>query len=305
MRRLSIWTALILSLALLAGCSKGGGQVPGFAAGGSGKVKVAASFYPVYEFARAVGGDRIDALYMVPAGTEPHDWEPTPRHIQMLNEANLFIYSGAGMEHWVDKTIQSLDNKAIPVVEASAGFDLIKGAEGWDPHVWLDPLGVVHEVERIRDGLIKADPAGQATYEANASAYIAKLKALDQEFKAGLSQCGKQQFYTTHAAFGYLARRYRIDQHPIMGLTPDAEPKPRELAAIVADARQSGIKYIFFETLVSDKVAKMVAQEIGAKTLVLNPFEGLTAEEIKAGMDYLSVMRANLTNLKTAMECGK
>jgi zinc transport system substrate-binding protein len=311
MRRWPIWIAVPLTLALLlTGCAGGGGQAPAFSKDG-GKVKVAASFYPVYEFAKAVGGDRVDAVYLVPAGTEPHDWEPTPRHIQLLNQANLFVYSGAGMEHWVDKTLGSLDNKQLMAVEATKGFDLIRGqggsdaAEQWDPHVWLDPLGAAYEVERIRDGLIQVDPAGKGVYEANAAAYIDQLKALDQAFQTGLSACVQHQFFTTHSAFSYLARRYGIDQHPIMGLTPEAEPKPKELAAIVRDAKQNGVKYIFFETLVSDKVAKMVAQEIGAKTLVLNPYEGLTAAEVKAGKNYLSVMRENLTNLQIAMECGK
>lgn len=306
MRR-SFVALTVLAAVALTGCSAAGqGSVPAFS-GQPDKVKVATSFYPVYEFVAAVGGDRVDAINLVPPGTEPHDWEPTPRHITTLGQAHLFVYSGAGMEHWVDKTVASVDNKALVTLEGSRGFDLIKGGEGgaYDPHLWLDPQGVAYEVTAIRDALTKVDPAGKAIYDANAAAYLGKLSALDQEFRDGLSQCKSRTFFTTHSAFGYLARRYDLEQHAIMGLSPDAEPKPKELAAIVADAKQGGVKYIFFETLVSDKVAKMVANEIGAQTLVLNPFEGLTDAEVKAGKNYLSVMRENLANLKLAMECGK
>ncbi|HYG60401.1 MAG TPA: metal ABC transporter substrate-binding protein [Symbiobacteriaceae bacterium] len=315
MRRTFVSVSLLLVFALLAGCSRSGGGVPAFSSQG-GKLKVAASFWPVYEFARQVGGDRIDLVNMVPVGTEPHEWEPTPRHLKTLNEASLFIYSGAGMESWVEKTLESLDNKSLVVVEASHGIDLIEAGaeeeghghghdEEMDPHVWLDPLGAVHQVEAIRDGLIQADAAGRAVYEANAAAYIERLKALDADFSTGLAACSNKTFYTTHAAFGYLAHRYGLEQHPIMGLAPDAEPKPKDLEQIVAQAKKDNVTYIFFETLVSDKVAKLVAGEIGAQTLVLNPLEGLTDAEVKAGKDYLSVMRDNLANLRLAMECDK
>ena len=305
--------SFMLAVVLLAGCGSTSGSAPTFSAQGD-KVKVATSFWPMYEFTRHVGGDRVDLVNMVPAGTEPHDWEPTPRHLKTLNEAALFVYSGAGMESWVDKTLKSLDNKALAVVETSHGFELIEGhheddghghEEALDPHLWLDPLGAVHQVEAIRDGLIKADPTGKATYEANAAAYVERLKALDAEFKATLSACKREEFYTTHAAFGYLAHRYNIEQHAMMGLSPDSEPKPKDLQKIVAEAKEHQVTHIFFETLVSDKVAKLVAKEIGADTLVLNPLEGLTDEEIKAGKDYLSVMRDNLSNLSKALECGK
>lgn len=315
--RKALWGSLLAVVLLVgAGCSTSGGKVPAFAADG-GKVKVATSFYPMYEFAKAVGGDKIDLINLIPAGTESHDWEPKPGHIKALNAAQVFIYNGAGFEHWVEKTVKSLDNQNLVTVEAAKGAELIKAAAAdehghghedeneWDPHVWLDPLFAVRQVEAIRDGLVKADAANKATYESNAAAYIEKLKALHGEFETGLSQCQQTEFFTSHAAFSYLANRYKIEQHPIMGLTPDAEPKPKELAEIVKEAKEHEVKYIFFETLVSDKVAKLVAKEIGASTLVLNPLEGLTEDEVKAGKEYRSVMRENLANLKTALECGK
>ena len=276
------------------------------------KVSVVASFYPMYEMARAVGGDHVQVQNLVPPGAEPHDWEPGSKEIQAINSAKVFVYNGAGLEHWVDKTLRSLDNKQLVVVEASRGIDLMQGVDteeteknALDPHVWLDPLGAAREVEAIRDALIKVDPANRSAYEQNAEAYKEKLNALDQEYRTGLAACPQKTFFTSHAAFGYLAKRYGLTQYPIMGLAPDAEPTPKALADVVATAKKENIKYIFFETLVSDKLAKVVAQEVGAQTLVLNPLEGLTQEEMKAGKDYLAVMRENLANLKTALGCAK
>ncbi|MFZ5824910.1 MAG: metal ABC transporter substrate-binding protein [Bacillota bacterium] len=317
MRRSIFWAVIALVSVLVTGCGGSSGKVPAFT--DESKLKVATSFYPLYEFAKVVGGDKVEAINLVPPGTEPHDWEPTAGHIKLMNSAQVFLYNGAGFEHWVEKTVKSLDTKSLVVVETSKGFELMEGAheeddghghgkkddhgEEFDPHIWIDPLGAIHTVEAIRDAFIQADSANKAVYEANAAAQIAKLKELDDEFRAALGQCRTKEIFVSHAAFGYLAHRYGLEQHAIMGLAPDAEPKPKELKRIVDEAKEHGIKYIFFETLVSDKVAKVVAKEIGAQTLVLNPFEGLTDEEIKAGKNYLVVMRENLANLKTALEC--
>lgn len=315
MRRVPLLLTLAMVMAVLAGCGQAS-NAPTFGTD-SGKVKVAASFYPLYEFAKAVGGDKIDLINLVPPGVEPHDWEPKASHMKTLNQANLFIYNGVGMEHWVAKTLKSLDNKSVLAVESASGFTLIKGepiddghghakkddSEVMDPHIWLDPQGAIHQVKMIRDALMQADGANKAAYEANAETFIAKLSALDEEFRTGLMSCQSKEFFTTHAAFGYLASRYNLEQHAIMGLSPDAEPKPRTIQRIVEEAKEHNVKYIFFETLVSDKVANVVAKEIGAQTLILNPFEGLTDAEIASGQNYLTVMRQNLTNLETALEC--
>lgn len=321
MRNTRLWALVALVALLVTGCGGVGGKAPSFA--GDDRLKVATSFYPLYEFAKEVGGDQVDLINLVPTGAEPHDWEPTAGHIKALNGAQVFLYNGAGFEHWVDKTLKSLDNKSLLAVETSHGFALLEGAhedehglgaekskkddhghdEGFDPHIWLDPKGAIHTVEAIRDAFVKADPANKALYEGNAAAYIAKLQALDAEFRTELAQCQRKEFFTTHAAFGYLAHAYDLEQHAIMGLAPDAEPKPKELKRIVDEAKEHEVKYIFFETLVSDKVAKVVADEVGAQTLVLNPYEGLTDAEIQAGKNYLSVMGENLTNLKMALEC--
>jgi len=319
----------IAGAVLMSGCSITS-NVPTFS-NTTGKLKVAASFYPMYEFTRMVGGDHIELVTLTPVGVEPHDWSPSPGHLRLLNQADILVYNGIGMEPWVSKTLASLDNKKIIAVEASKGLQLIKGKhdhdddhdddhdkdhkdhdddhddhddyDDMDPHLWLDPIRAAGQVNAIRDALIQADPTNRASYEQNAAAYVLQLRALDAEMERGLTGCAKDEFFTTHAAFGYLANRYGLEQHAMMGLSPDAEPTPHTMAKIIVEAREHGVKYVFFETLVSDKVANLLAKEIGAQTLVLNPLEGLTEAEVKAGKTYITVMQENLKNLRLALEC--
>ncbi|MEJ8306005.1 metal ABC transporter substrate-binding protein [Saccharibacillus sacchari] len=300
------------------------------------KLKVETSFYPMYEFARHVGGDLADVELLVPAGTEPHDWEPTPQDIAKIEEADLLIYNGAGMESWVDQVLDASANGDLVAVEASQGIDIMEGSEeeehdhehdeaateehdhdheheeeaghahshdhgGLDPHVWLSPALAIEEVRSIEAAFVEKDPAHADQYKSNADAYIAELEKLDTEFKDGLSGTKRTDFVTQHTAFGYLAREYGLTQVPIAGLSPEQEPSAQEMAEIVEFAKEHDVKTIFFETLVSSKVAEAIASEIGAKTAVLNPLEGLTDEEIAAGEDYLSIMRANLKALQAAL----
>lgn len=300
-------SVLLVLCSLMMGCSKVEDQTREFDQDNN-KLKVIASFYPLYELTKIVGSDKVDVIQLVPAGVEPHHWEPTTKHIRLINQAGLFVFNGAGLEHWVKEMPKSVDNKDLVWSEVSKGFKLIKGADGveeWDPHIWLNPMGVIHQVEVIREALVRLDTPNRNIYETNARAYIEQLRALDDEMRTELRGCKTRKLFTSHAAFGYLAQRYELEQHPIMGLSPDAEPQPKQMAQIVVEARANDIKYIFFETMASDKVARAVANEIGAKTLVLNPFEGLTDEEMKTGKTYLTVMRENLKNLKIGLECGK
>jgi zinc transport system substrate-binding protein len=172
-----------------------------------------------------------------------------------------------------------------------------------DPHVWLDPVLAQSQVEAIRAGLEKADPPNAARYAENARAFKAKLAALHDAFEAGLRDCARRRLVVSHTAFTYLARRYRLIQIPVSGLTPESEPSPAQLAAIVRLARRETVTHVFFETLVSPKLAETLAREIGAKTLVLNPIEGLTKEEAAAGKDYVGLMQENLTNLRAGLGC--
>jgi zinc transport system substrate-binding protein len=185
-------------------------------------------------------------------------------------------------------------------------FQLLPGADGetqTDPHFWLDPVLAQEEVQIIRDALIKVDPANAQYYDKNAEGYISQLQALDKKYQDGLASCALKDVVTSHAAFGYLAKRYNLNQIAISGLSPDQEPSSSQMVEIAREAKQKNVKVIFFETLVSPKLAETIAREIGAQTAVFNPLEGLTDQEIKEGKNYISVMEDNLNNLRTALQC--
>ena len=295
------------------------------------KMNVMASFYPMYDFATKVGGDKVEVTNMVPAGTEPHDWEPAATDVKNLEEADVFIYNGAGMEHWTEDVLDALDNKDLKVVEASRGLTLLEGKEEdeeetedsssdsdasdestsdedssdseitYDPHVWLNPLNAKAEMENIKNAFVEADPDNKDYYEQNYETYAEKFDQLDKEYKDGLSDTKSKDLITSHEAFGYLCQAYGLNQVGIEGLSPDSEPDASRMNEIIKFAKENNVKTIFFEELVSPKVSETIADEIGAKTAVLNPLEGLTDDEISDGEDYFSVMESNLKTIEDAL----
>lgn len=304
-----------LAALALAACGQGSGP--------PARPLVVATFYPLYEFARQVAGDRAEVVSLVPAGVEPHDWDPSPADLVHAGKARVFVYNGAGLEPWVGRLLDDPGSRGRVVVNATDGLPLLAAdlprhgedhgagvarpgrgtAAVSDPHVWLDPVLAGRQVDTIRAGLETADPGNATVYADNARAYGARLAALHARFERALGQCGRRDIMVSHAAFSYLARRYRLTVVPIMGLAPESEPSPAQMAAIVKFARRQKIRYIFFETLVSPRLAETIAREIGARTLVLNPIEGLTKEEQAAGKDYVALMDENLRNLRIGLEC--
>jgi len=278
------------------------------------KPTVVASFYPLYEFTRQVAGDLAEVTSLVPPGVEPHDWEPAPQDVARLEKARVFVYNGAGFEPWADKLLANLGGKGPVVVVATQGIDLLgadlpghgherDAATRQDPHAWLDPVLAQKQVESIRAALAQADPENAQRYAANAKAFSERLAAVGDHYERGLAQCARREIVVSHASFAYPAKRYRLTQVPVMGLSPDSEPSPAQLAQIVRFARRHKVTVIFFETLVSPKLAETLAREVGAQTLVLNPIEGLTKDDQAAGKGYIELMEDNLKNLRTALGC--
>lgn len=268
-------------------------------------VSVSASFYPLYDFARNVGGSHVAVTNITPAGAEPHDYEPSAQDLVRAQKSDVFIYNGGHMEPWTDKFVKEYQQVAV---KASNDITLhtatLDGeSDVKDPHFWLDPVLAQQIVRNIRDGLIKADPTHAADYTKNAAAYITKLQALDHQFTTGLQSCQLHTIITSHEAFGYVAARYHFTAQAIAGLSPDSEPSAAKMAELTQLARQQNIHYIFFESLVSPRLADTIAQEVGAKTLVFDPLEGLTDEAQKQGQNYLSVQQQNLAALRTALAC--
>ncbi|HZD60665.1 MAG TPA: metal ABC transporter substrate-binding protein [Anaerolineae bacterium] len=272
------------------------------------KIGVVASFYPFAEFARQVGGDKVTVTNITPVGAEPHDFEPSPQDIVTMKKAKVFIYSGVGLEPWADKVVPDLTG--VTIINASEGIPLLTAtpeegetnAHTVDPHFYLDPVLDQKVVRTIANKLTEVDPANKAFYDKNADAYIEKLAKLDRGYRTGLTSCNSRDIVTSHAAFAYLAKRYHLTQIAIAGLSEE-EPSPARLAEIARFVKEHHIKYIFFEKLVSPRLSETIARETGAKTLVLNPIEGLTPDDQRAGKNFISLMQDNLKNLRIALEC--
>lgn len=303
MKRNTIIILTIIVLTLTSACSRKSSTYTDE----SKKITVCTSFYAMYDFSKKIGGDKINLISLVPSGIEPHDWEPSPKDIANLEKADVLIYNGAGMEGWIDKVINSLSNKKLLTIETSAKINLLQNEDNdedlkYDPHVWLNPLNVKIQMEEIKNAFIKADPVNKDYYEKNFLENSKKLDNLDKEYKNAVLSFKSKDIVVSHKAFGYLCRAYGLNQVAIEGLSGDVEPTPSKMAEIVKFAKNNNVKYIFFEELLTPKVAQVIANEAGAKTAVLNPFEGLKEEDIKNGKDYFSVMRENLDALKQALQ---
>jgi zinc transport system substrate-binding protein len=266
----------------------------------SSKIHVAASFYPLYEFAKQVGGDKVEVTNVTPVGAEPHDYEPSPRTVADVSQSDVFIYNGGTLEPWADKVLADYHHTAI---KGSDGIPLATNEDGKDPHYWLDPTLAAQTVDAIRDGLGKADPANKEYYTQQAAAYTLQLQRLHAQIREGLASCDSRTVVTSHQAFAYFGTRYNLTIVPIAGLSPDAEPSAAKLADVAKLVRDQHVTYIFFESLVSPRLAATIAQETGAKTAMFDPVEGLSNDAQAQGKNYISVQRDNLAALRTALAC--
>ncbi len=275
----------------------------------SAKLAVVTSFYPLYFFAERIGGDKAEVVNIVPAGAEPHDYEPTAKDVARMEESRLIILNGGGLEAWGDRIAKNTNAGNATIVVAGEGLLTREteesGAATTDPHIWIDPVLAKKMAEKIASGFEAVDPGNAAFYRENADRLLEELNDLDAAYRKGLQVCATRNIITSHSAFGYLAAEYGLNQVSIAGLSPDAEPSSAELARIAQFAKTNAVRYIFFESLASPKLSQTIATEVGAKTLVLNPLEGLSDEELARGEDYFSVMRDNLVNLQTALQCNQ
>ncbi|WEV60792.1 metal ABC transporter substrate-binding protein [Streptococcaceae bacterium ESL0729] len=273
----------------------------------SDKIKISTSFYPMYEFTKNVVGEHADVSYIVPAGQEVHDYEPSARDIAKITDSDVVIYNNDNLEKWFTSAKKNLKSTSL-VIEASKDVKLLKfsgqssSQETVDPHTWLSLKNAQIEVTTILNELSEKYPNYKKDFEENASAYLEKLDNLDKEYASSFEGAENKKFVTQHAAFGYLANDYGLTQIYIAGLTPDAEPSSATLASLKKTMEADKLDIVYFEENADDKIAKTLAQEVGAQTLVLNTVEGITKEEQKDGVTYISIMEQNLENLKKSIK---
>lgn len=285
------------------------------------QLSIITTFYPMYDFTSNIVGEEGDVKLLIPAGSEPHDYEPSAKDMTAIHDADVFVYHNENMETWVPEAANSWEKGQPNMIEGTKGIVLLPGSEEdhghdhsdgddhhheLDPHTWASPKMAVKEVNSIKEQLITLYPEKATAFEANAEKYLEKLAALDEEYTKELSAAKQKSFVTQHAAFGYLALDYDLTQVPIAGLTPETEPSASRLAELKEYVTDNDIQYIYFEKNANDKIAKTLADEANVQLEVLNPLESLTKDQIKAGEDYISVMKQNLNALKkTTSVAGK
>lgn len=309
MRRRRSHAVAGLTVLLLAACGGTSGEGPDRPAGA--RLDVVAAFYPLAALAETVGADRVAVTTLAPPGAEPHDLELSPADVREMAQADLVVYL-SGFMPAVDDAVGRLPAEQVWDAADHADLDLrdataepgpgsAAGAGATDPHFWLDPLRYDAVGRALATALGRLDPTAAASMSVNAQALTRRLAALDDAWRKGTSACASRDLVTSHNAFGYLARRYGLVQRAIAGLTPDSEPTPQALASTTAFVRANGVRTIYYETLVSPAVAETVARETGARTAVLDPIEGITADS--PGRDYFAIMAANLTSIREGQPC--
>ena len=254
----------------------------------SGKLQIYASVYPIYDFTKKIGGEKIAVYNMTKAGAEPHDFEITSKDMANLSKADLFIYNGGGMEHWVDAVKDALQNTKY--IDASSN---INNQNNLDPHFWLSPKNAKIQMENIKNGLIEIDSESKDYYQSNYNLYANRLDELDNKIKISLSNIKNRNLVLTHPAFGHFCKEYSLNQ---IAIARD-EADPKAMADIITFIKNNDIKAIFYEEFSSSKLVDSIAKETQIKILTLNPIESLSEENIEAGEDYFSIMEKNLISL--------
>lgn len=311
-----IMLSLLLILPLFSGCknSKENGS-------GGKKLKVIATLFPLYDFSREIAGERAEVTLLLPPGMEPHGFEPKPEDIFRVSKADIFIYTDKYMEPWAVSLVKGIGNKTLLVVDSGKGAKFLpageedehdghghgKGighGEGMDPHIWLDFTNAQRMVENIAAGMAAKDPANRKYYADRAAAYNKRLADLDEKFRQGLSTCSSRMFlHGGHYAFGYMAARYGLNYKSAYAVSANAEPTPKKIAEMVSLIKKNGLKYIFYEELISPTMADAIARESGASMLKLHGAHNVARDELDGGVTFISLMERNLENLRKGLGC--
>jgi zinc transport system substrate-binding protein len=261
------------------------------------KLQVYTTIYPLYFFAKEIGGEKATVIQIMPTGADPHGFEPSAKTVAKVINSNIFIFNGLGIEPWANTVVSNLNKDKTLFIQASDFVNLIKQGNSFDPHIWLDLENAIKIAEGIKNTYIKADKTNRKYYEKNCEILVKQLKLLDEKYKKNLKNVKSKNIVTAHAAFRYLAKRYGLTQIPISGIDSHSEPSSAYMVKLVNFIKENNIKVIFVEPATSKKLATVIAKEADVETMVLNPLGTLTREEVNANKNYLSVMEENLQTL--------
>lgn len=274
----------------------------------SQRIKVVSSIYPLTDFVRNVGGDRVSAMTLLPPAASPHVFSPSPRDLAEITDARLFVKIGLGFEFWTKDFLPADGSRTLIVVETSRGVKTLAETEGGrpeghiaNPHIWLDPVLAMEQVRRIRDALIRIDPSHRSQYEKNTRSYLEQLRRLDLEIRETIARLPKRLLIAIHPTWRYFARRYGLTEGGVLEKSPGKEPTPAELMQIVRRIRKAGAAVIVAEPQLNDKAARVLAAEVGAEIVWMDPIGTPDRPERST---YLKLMRYNLKNLERGYLAG-
>lgn len=279
---------LIAFSAILCGCiSQDSGS-------GSARVKAVTTIAPLGEFVRAVGGDRVGVMVLIPPGGEPHTFEPSPSQMRNIADADIYVENGAGLESWMDKIIQI--NQRMQLLDSSQGVDLIKGPDdspklqgvvrGVDPHIWLSPHSAKIQVKNICNGLMQVDPSNSEQYIKNRDNYLKKLDEVDIYLNSKFVQHQRKKFIVLHPAWSYFARDYGLQEIAIN--LEEKEPGPKYLSNIIDLARAENITTIFVEPQFNSNMAEVIAKEINGKVIAIDPLAENYSDNLRRVGDLIA-----------------
>jgi zinc transport system substrate-binding protein len=322
MKHISTVVILFICLTLVCACRK---KEASFSPSARNKLVVVTTLFPLYDFARTIGGGKADVSLILPPGVEAHAFEPKPEDAARVTKADLFVFTNEYMEPWAVKFVKGLNAGNVALVDSSKGVTFLKAgreedgeddlvghdgtarhhhAGGMDPHIWLDFNNAQIMVDNIVTAMVARDPANKEYYLANAAAYKAELKRLDDDYRAGLSTCAKRVFlHGGHYAFGYLAHRYGLQYESASAVNADAEPTPAKLIALIKQVKAMDLKYVYSEELLSPRVSEVIATETGATVLLLHGAHNISKDDLDHGATFISLMKKNLDNLRTGLQC--
>jgi zinc transport system substrate-binding protein len=290
LRKILIITTLLLSLTITASDSH------------AEKIKVIASITPLADFVKQVGGERVDVKLLLPPGASPHIFEPTPKTINAVSNAKVFVKIGAGLEFWAEKIIKASGNQNLIIVDSSSGIPLLRephshSPSGTDPHIWLDPVIASSIVAKIEKALIEADPQGAEFYKRNASMYKKKLSQLNNYISAKVKTFRTKEYVTFHPAWNYFSKRYGLIVSGVIEESPGKEPTPKHLEKIIKEINRIGSRVVFVEPQFNPKIAEVIAKESNARVLVLDPIGGQKGRET-----YIDMMKYNISVMESVMK---
>lgn len=288
------------------------------------KLSIVTTLFPQYDFARQIAGDKADVTLLLKPGTEAHDYDPTPADMIKINDADLFIYTGEYMEAWAKNIVNSIDNKELDVLDVSHGITLYKDSgdvghdhednedihyheeheHEYDPHIWTSPKNAVIMMDNILAEMIRLDPENESYYRENAEKYRAQIEDIDKQLRETVAQAKYDTIYFGgRFALLYFVREYGLNYEAAFdSCSSETEPGTKLVAHMIDEMKKSGAKTVYYEELASPKTAKAIADEVGGRVLLLHSCHNVSAEELKNGATYVSIMRQNLQNLKIGLE---